>query len=94
MADDIWLEGLGLGQYALGWHLNRSSRNLGQHDGQCDGRRSPPCERNGDDQTGRLTNHAADQTMECGMCRGDERRVMMLVAVVAMVIVRRQGSTS
>ncbi len=40
-----------------------------------------------------LTNHAVDQTMERGMCRGDERRVMMLVAVVAIVIVRRQGST-
>ncbi len=27
-------------------------RKVGQHDGQCDGRRSPPCERNADDQPG------------------------------------------
>ena len=36
---------------------------------------------------GRLAKHAADQAMEGGMGRGDERRVMMRAVVVGMVIV-------
>ena len=55
--------------------------------GQCDCRRNAPSERNADDQSGRLTNYAADQTMARGMRGGGQRGVVMLALVVAMVIV-------